>query len=296
MPSKLKNISIGEISFVHKGASGDDKHAPKVIFWKGFPMPSFFDRLKGIFSKAEGEGRTPEQMLADLMQQLSPEQQDVLTLILAAAKASPPGAESPAQPAAPKPEAKAGDEMPTEKQEEEMPEEMQKMLDDNPQLAEHFKKIAEARKADRDEIAKLRVDNEERKKRERLETFTKQVQQLTWLPGDHDKVAKALLEVDDKLSEESQETLASLIRTTDGLIKKGAGHLFQEKGTSQPPDDAESIDPEHSIEKLDVAATAKVEEAKKNGEKLTIEKARSMVLVENRQLRKAVNRVTESRM
>lgn len=283
MPHKLKNIAIKEISFVTKGASGDSKHAPRVIFWKGNQMPSFVDRLKGIFSKAEGEGtRTPEQMLSDLMQQLSPEQQDVLTLILAAAKAAPPdsGSEPMAKPQPAEPEKQEG--------EEDMPEEMQKMLDDNPKLAEHLAKVAAARKADREEIEKLRRDNEARKEREALEVFRKQVEEYAWLPGDHDKVAVMLKEVDEKLTGDSQQTLADLIRMTDGIVRKSSGRLFGENGSSRPGDSS-NIGDGQALAKLEAAAEAFAKKAKEAGKPVTIERARVEVLKSNRELRTAVN-------
>ena len=288
MPSKLKNIVIKEISFVTKGASGDDKHAPKILFWKGNQMPSFIDRLKGVFSKAEGDGaRTPEQMLEDLKSQLSPEQQDILMLILAAAKAAPPEAAV----STPEPMAAGGDVEPEKQEEEEIPEEMQKMLDDNPQLSEHLAKIAAARKADREEIAGLKKENDARRKRERRAQFEKTVQQYTWLPGDHDKVAAMLDEVDAKLSDDSQQTLAELIRVTDGIVSKSSGRIFDEKGSSRPATDP--MTGVEAVEKLETAAIAKVEAAEKDGRKLSIEKARVLVMKENRELRKAVN---ESRL
>lgn len=271
MPHKLKDILIKEISFVTKGASGDDKHAPKIIFWKGRPMPdkvSFIDRLKSVFSKADGEGgRTPEQMLEDLKSQLSAEQQDILMLLLAAAKASPPDSAAPAEPVS-KPEP-----MDEEKMDEPPGEEMKKVLDENPKLAEHLAKIAAARKADREEIADLRKKADEQAAVQRRAKFEKAAQQYTWLPGDHADVAALWDEVDAKLSPESQETLASLIRATDGIVKKASPRLFEERGSSRSSETEGG-----TLERLEAMATEIVKTQKANGKDITIEKARALAM------------------
>jgi len=283
MPHVLKEIEIDEISFVTKGASGDGRHAPKIIFLKGKqPMPdkpTFLERLKGYFAKEDG-GRTPEQMLEDLKGQLTPEQQDILMLLLAAAKAAPPEAAMSTPTPEPKPDEPEkmggmGDS-----------EEMKKILKDNPELADHFAKIAEARKADREKLVELEKRNAEQEAKQRLFEFQKQAEQYTWLPGDHDEVAKMWEEVDRKLSPESQETLAGMIRATDGIVQKSSGRLFEERGSSRPANGSGG----GTLQKLEDAAVSIQKEYAAKDEKITIERARTIVLQKNRELRREVDR------
>lgn len=278
MPFRLKNIVLKEISFVNKGASGDDSHKPKIVFLKGQSVMkkklTMRERLAGLFAKEE-QPRTPEQMYQEIKDSLPPEKQDVLDLLLQAAAASPSPA--PAEPnPEPAPEKKLDDEMEDK--------ELEKVLKGNPALKEHLEKIHAARKADREEIAALQKQHKEDLKKRRRSEFKKQLEEFTWLPGDHNDVARLLDNVELKLDERDQESLTSLFRVTNGLVRKATkSSKFVETGSSRPDDD--DGDAGAAYEKLQAMA---VELAKKDG--ITVAKARALVLKENKELRSTINK------
>lgn len=245
MPHELTDLEIKEISFVNKGASGNGKLSPKIVFWKGLDpvakKPSMIDRLATWFAKTE-EPRTPEAMLEDLKSQLNPEQQDILMLLLAAAKAAPPDAEAAPATPRPAPETPAdkadpeAPEMESEKAEDETdPEELAKLQKANPGLAAKIEKLQKAARDAKDENAALRKDLTSEVQKRRDAEYLAKAETFTFLPGDHEEVAKLLEAADRKLSGPEQDTLARLIKTTAGIVEKS--ELFKEKGNSQPSED-----------------------------------------------------------
>lgn len=280
MAKKLKNLTIEEISFVTKGASGDGKHAARVVFRKGKKlMPTMVERLRGAFSKQEGEDesaaeapappRTKELMLQEIMEALPDDgMRDKLMLLLEALSQADPAP-------APEPAPKAMDE-----------DDIEKVAKADPELAANIQKLVNASKAQADELAELRKSHGEEIAKRRRDEIKKQVAHYTWLPGDHDEVAELLEQAQDSLTEKAQETLASLFRSTDGIVKKAQdGKLFREKGSALPSDNSDSS--------ARLAALAKQHMTEHKVDEAT---ARAAVLRENRELRDTISKEAHPRV
>lgn len=236
MPKTLRDIRLSEISFVDKGASGDDELAARVAIWKRKEPMSFLDRLKAGFKKAD-EVPTAEQVKEALLGSLNEEQAAMFAsfLELYAAEMAPKAVEEP--------EAEPVEMADGEKENVEMAddEEMKKALEANPAIAEEIKKL----RSDREEMKKL-LDNEIAKRR--AENFKKAADDMTFIPEDHDKVAKLMDEADLKLSEEAQATLAKVFTASQAAVK--GSPLLKSRGSADAPETDERQIVDSAVKKI----------------------------------------------
>jgi len=199
MPAKLKPLVIEEISFVDKGASGDDSHRPEIVFWKGDTMPIDASKVEAILARMDEEDR------------------NVMIEALAAAKQD--------EPAAPEPEEKQEDEeekppMPPADEEEKMEGEDEKEKVD--------KRAVEMRKQLDDANAKIAKLEGEQKLASFVKTASEDMAHVPGMaPEDLGAVLKACSEA---LPEETFGKLKTTLTACSRTIEKG--DLFVEIGGS----------------------------------------------------------------
>lgn len=301
MPFVLRNLKLNEselLSVVDKGASGNDRHRPKIALVKRkkpkerrMPLSKWFRKSETeteTETKKEGGGlKSPKEILESALADLPEEKQDAIMAAIAALSAQTGTAPAPSP--EPSEEPKASDDEPEEtpkaegdapKEEEERMAKVMKHADENTKavLADIAKAMAEVKK----ESAELRKENAELRKsvgaqaaKARRADFEKKAQELPMVVADTAKVAELLDEADAKLGDESKKTLIEALKRANAIAK--SSQLFDERGTA-------IVGEGTALGKLEGMAKSRVDEVRKSGGKLTYEQAFAEVMKENPRL------------
>lgn len=217
MASKLKSIAIDEVSFVDKGASGNDQLRPRVVLFKRKEQ-SVVDRIVSLFRKSVEDvvKENPTMDIQSIMSKLSPEEQAFLKQAMAKADAPAP---------APKP----ADEL--AKALAALPPEARKAIEDA-----EAAKVAKA-KADEDEKVELKKRLAKIEEDREIETFEKRAAEFAHIPGmSTAELAKVLRSSSKSLSADEFKKLEASLKSADDAVKKS--NLFGEHGSSVSGDPA----------------------------------------------------------